>query len=54
MGDHETEPTKFVPYSVRVLLIMNTDYRGFVEPSDPVVKAGDYVEDNVVTRPPTE
>jgi Na+-translocating ferredoxin:NAD+ oxidoreductase RnfC subunit len=51
-GDHETEPTKLDPDEVRIPLITNAAYEGFVAPSEPVVDVGDSVSvGEVVARP---
>lgn len=51
-GDHEMEPTELVPDFVRIPLITNAAYRGFVEPSKPVVKVGNAVsEGDVIAKP---
>jgi Na+-translocating ferredoxin:NAD+ oxidoreductase RnfC subunit len=42
-GDHETEPTSFVPDDVRLPLITNDAYEGLVDPSKPVVQEGHHV-----------
>jgi Na+-translocating ferredoxin:NAD+ oxidoreductase RnfC subunit len=51
-SDHETEPTVLRPDSVRIPLITNAAYEGFVLPSEPTVAVGDRVsEGDVVARP---
>lgn len=41
--EHETTPAEFDPDVVRIPLITNAAYEGLVEPSQPVVEAGDSV-----------
>lgn len=50
--DHETEPHELRPDRVRIPLITNAAYEGFVAPGDPCVEVGDGVsEGDVVARP---
>jgi Na+-translocating ferredoxin:NAD+ oxidoreductase RnfC subunit len=50
--EHETEPTTIEPDEVRIPLITNAAYEGFVAPSEPVVSVGDAVSvGDVVARP---
>ena len=52
---HETEPTPLSPDVVRIPLITNAAYEGFVQPSVPVVEPGDTVsEGDVVAEPSSE
>lgn len=41
--EHETTPAEFDPDVVRIPLITNAAYEGLVEPSQPIVEAGDSV-----------
>lgn len=41
--EHEKEPTSLIPSSVRIPLMTNTAYEGFVKASVPTVNVGDYV-----------
>lgn len=51
-GVHETSPAEFVPSRVRIPLITNVAYEGFVAPSTPLVERGDTVTTgDVIARP---
>ncbi|GAB3031580.1 NADH dehydrogenase subunit [Natronobiforma cellulositropha] len=50
--DHETEPTRLEPDRVRIPLITNAAYTGFVEPSVPCVDPGDTVSAGDVVATP--
>lgn len=50
--EHETEPTTLDPDFVRIPLITNAAYEGFVAPAEPVVETGDSVSvGDVVAEP---
>lgn len=51
-GPHETEPTALEPDLVRVPLVSNEAYEGFVHPSEPVVEPGDSVRHGDVIAVP--
>ena len=50
--DHETEPTLLEPDLVRIPLITNAAYEGFVELSEPTVEADDPVSEGDVIATP--
>lgn len=51
-GNHETKPKRMMPESVRIPLITNQNYTGFVQPSVPIVEVGDAVEEGTVIAEP--
>lgn len=53
--DHETEPTRLEPDTVRIPLITNEAYEGFVARSEPTVTEGETVETgDVIATPPED
>lgn len=54
-GIHETSPTELVPDRVRIPLITNAAYAGFVTPSTPLVEEADTVStSDVIARPTSD
>lgn len=51
-GPHETEPTALEPDRVRIPLVSNEAYEGFVHPSEPTVEPGDSVQHGDVIAVP--